>query len=111
MPNAKPGLAPSARPEEAEVLGPPHAFGFDDMIAMRRIEELAASPDGTNIAYTIKISDVAANKSAKDVWVQNIDGTSARRLTDHPGADHSPRFAPDGKSLLFLSDRSGTTQV
>jgi dipeptidyl aminopeptidase/acylaminoacyl peptidase len=34
-----------------------------------------------------------------------------RRLTTDPANDSSPRFAPDGKSLYFLSSRSGSSQV
>lgn len=39
------------------------------------------------------------------------DGGKATRLTDSPAFDHSPVFSPDGKSVLFLSDRSGTVDV
>lgn len=97
----------AAEPE----IGPPHAFGFDDMIAMRRVESVTASPDGQEIAFVVKIADLAANKWRSDIWIQKIDGTDLRRLTDHPDADHSPKFAPDGKSVLFLSSRGGSTQV
>ncbi len=35
------------------------------------------------------------------------DGGKATRLTDSPAFDHAASFGPDGKSILFLSDRSG----
>jgi len=34
-----------------------------------------------------------------------------RRLTQNPANDSSPRWAPDSRSLYFLSTRSGTSQV
>ena len=34
-----------------------------------------------------------------------------KRITNDWGIDVSPRFAPDGKRLAFVSDRSGTPQV
>jgi len=39
------------------------------------------------------------------------DGGKATRLTNSPAFDHSASFSPDGKSLLFLSDRSGQEDI
>ena len=33
------------------------------------------------------------------------------RLTDHPAFDHAPNWAPDGKKILFASDRSGVEDL
>ena len=42
-----------------------------------------------------------------DIWVQQVAGGTAVRLTDAPAADHSPTFSPDGKTIAFQSDREG----
>lgn len=43
-----------------------------------------------------------------DVWIAPLDGPSvARRLTTHVADDSSPIPSPDGRSVLFRSDRSG----
>jgi tricorn protease len=34
-------------------------------------------------------------------------GGKATRVTDHPAYDHAPVWAPDGKAVLFASDRGG----
>jgi tricorn protease len=39
------------------------------------------------------------------------EGGKATRLTDSPAFDHSASFSPDGKSILFLSDRTGHEEV
>jgi tricorn protease len=39
------------------------------------------------------------------------DGGKATRLTDSPAFDHAPAFSPDGKKLLFLSDRTGHEDI
>ena len=39
------------------------------------------------------------------------DGGRATRLTDHPAYDHGASFSPDGKSILFASDRSGVEDL
>jgi TolB protein len=45
-----------------------------------------------------------------DIWLQE-PGQKARALAPHPGLDGSPSFSPDGKSLVFHSDRSGRLQI
>jgi tricorn protease len=39
------------------------------------------------------------------------DGGKATRLTDSPAFDHAASFSPDGKSIIFLSDRSGHEDI
>jgi dipeptidyl aminopeptidase/acylaminoacyl peptidase len=41
----------------------------------------------------------------------NVDGTGARALTPGKKIDASPSFSPDGRSILFTSNRSGTQQL
>lgn len=90
---------------------PTHPFSVHDMVAMDRISDPQVSPDGRHIAFVVRVTDLEANKGLTDLWLVNTDGTNLRRLTSHPAADVSPRWMPDGKSLLFLSSRSGTMQV
>jgi hypothetical protein len=47
----------------------------------------------------------------RDLYAVRTDGSDRRRLTDDPAADEQPVFAPDGWSLAFVSDRSGTRQI
>lgn len=39
-----------------------------------------------------------------DVYTIRADGGDLRRLTNHPGRDGGPSWAPDGRSLVFVSD-------
>ena len=39
------------------------------------------------------------------------DGGKATRLTDHPAFDHGASFSPDGKGILFASDRGGVEDL
>jgi dipeptidyl aminopeptidase/acylaminoacyl peptidase len=98
--------APGAAPN-----GPRHAFTVDDMLAFDRISDPSVSPDGKLVAFTVATPDLEANKLSKDVWLAATDGSFARRLTSHPASDSDARFAPDGKTLYFLSARGGSTQV
>ncbi len=88
-----------------------HPFSVHDMIAMQRISDPQASPDGSRITFTLRTTDLDANRSRLDLWLIGADGTGPRRLTSHPDADMQPRWAPDGGSIFFLSTRSGSSQV
>ena len=89
----------------------PHPFSVHDMLAMDRISDPQVSPDGTAVAFTVQVTDVAANRGRTDVWVAAVDGSRARRLTAHEANDSRARWMPDGKSLVFLSTRGGSSQV
>jgi dipeptidyl aminopeptidase/acylaminoacyl peptidase len=105
---------PNAKAPTSDAAAPPggrHAFTVDDMVAMDRLRDLDVSSDGKHVVYTISSVDLPANKRRTDVWLAALDGSAARRLTSHPEADGSARFSPDGKSVLFLSSRSGSSQV
>jgi len=41
----------------------------------------------------------------------NADGTGVQRLMSSAGIDTEANFSPDGKSILFTSDRGGTPQI
>ncbi len=91
--------------------GDGHPFSVHDMLAMERISDPRVSPDGSLVAFTVRATDLEANAGRFNIYVAGLDGREARQLTSNPAADHSARFAPDGRSLYFLSDRGGSTQV
>ena len=62
---------------------------------------LDVSPDGQTIAFEL----------LGDLYTLPIGGGTATRITSGPSFDSQPRYSPDGKRLVFLSDRSGSEQV
>ncbi|MBM4778316.1 MAG: S9 family peptidase [Archangiaceae bacterium] len=89
----------------------PHAYTVQDQVALRRLLAFKVSPDGSRIAYTLRTTDLEANKGLIDLWLINADGSNPRQLTSDPGPDSDPTFSPDGKSIFFLSARGGSSQV
>jgi dipeptidyl aminopeptidase/acylaminoacyl peptidase len=88
-----------------------HPFGVRDLIAFDRISEPKVSPDGRRVVFTVSALDWDANKRRSDLWLTNTDGTGLKKLTQHEAADTSGVFAQDGKTIYFLSTRSGSSQV
>ncbi len=92
-----------------------HPLTVHDMLAMDRISDPQVSPDGKWVAFTVRTTDLEANRGRTDLWLAPTsagkgDEPVARRLTTDPAGDHSPVWTPDG-TLLFLSSRGGSSQV
>lgn len=68
-------------------------------------EQFAWSPDGTELAFTMKDVERWAESTDSDVYLARIDDPSSRvNLTEgRPGYDNDPAFSPDGKTLAWHS--------
>lgn len=87
-----------------------HAITFEDLIKLQRVAEPAISPDGKWVAYTVSVPDLEANRNASNIWLAPVAGGEAIQLTQS-GKDSSPVWSPDGKTIAFISSRSGDGQV
>ena len=98
------------------VSSPAHAaaarpFSVQDLVTLERVSDPRPSPDGKWIAYVLRSTDLDANRGRTDLWLVGVDGKGARRLTTSPENESSPRWAPDGRSIYFLSARGGPQQI
>ncbi len=82
-----------------------------DLVTMERLSDPQPSPDGRSIAFVRRSTDLEADKGRTDLWLVKVNGSGLRRLTDDPMSESSPRWSPDGRSLFFLSGRSGSSQI
>ncbi|HYK97326.1 MAG TPA: DPP IV N-terminal domain-containing protein, partial [Candidatus Acidoferrales bacterium] len=76
----------------------------EDLLRFRTIGDVALSPDGSRVAFTVSAIDPVADDYRTRIWAGRI-GEEPRELTSGPKKDAAPRFSPDGKWLAFLSDR------
>jgi dipeptidyl aminopeptidase/acylaminoacyl peptidase len=88
-----------------------HNLTFEDLMKVQRVSDPQLSPDGKWIAYEVGVADFGANKVVKHLWLISAGGGDARQLTRGDWSDTRPRWSPDGKSLAFISTRSGKSQV
>ncbi|MFH1263601.1 MAG: hypothetical protein V1495_09210 [Pseudomonadota bacterium] len=82
----------------------PDGTGAKDVVAIGGDSEAldpAWSPDSKQIAFTLFHHDQS------DIWIVSPDGGEPRPLTLDLAADQEPTFTPDGKEIVFVSDRTG----
>ena len=77
--------------------GRPFAVTLDEGTWM----SLDLSPDGRTIVFDL----------LGDLYTMPVTGGTATRITQGPAFDQQPRFSPDGKRIVFISDRSGSTNI
>jgi len=113
-----------------------HPFTFEDMMALKRVEEPEVSPDGKWVLFAAVDVDLKANTKTPHVWVVPLDQTQGPSTPQNrPQADHSaslgmtggergrekeiisdqdadrPRWAPDGKRFAFVSSKENGSQI
>jgi TolB protein len=75
------------------------------------------SPDGGKIALRKRIEEPGIDGEGKpyefnsEVFVMGADGANAVNVTRHPAFDGWPSWSPDGRRILFASNRSGVFQI
>jgi eukaryotic-like serine/threonine-protein kinase len=72
-----------------------------------RQTNIRLSPDGTKIAAEIYDRQVRSTYTESDVWLYDVSRGVKSRLTSGPGSARSPCWSPDGKHIIFCSDRRG----
>src|SRR3954466_9131745 len=84
-----------------------------DLFKFKRVSDPQISPDGKLVAYTVGSIDLENNSVPSSIWLVPTSGKGEpRQLTNVPGKkDRHPRWSPDGKYLLFESNRGGSLQL
>ncbi|GAB5534211.1 MAG: hypothetical protein Rubg2KO_04600 [Rubricoccaceae bacterium] len=52
-----------------------------------------------------------AFSDGQDIYIADTQGTNPRRVTSDSATDKQPRWSPDGRQLVFVSDRAGNQDI
>jgi dipeptidyl aminopeptidase/acylaminoacyl peptidase len=89
-----------------------HGLTATDLVSLARASEPAISPDGRRLVFTLRETDLAADRGRTDLWLLDLDSNRApRRLTSNEENDGAADWAADGSGVFFLSSRSGSPQI
>jgi dipeptidyl aminopeptidase/acylaminoacyl peptidase len=97
--------------EETAPVAAKRPMTFEDLMKMKRLGATAVSTDGKWLAYEVTTVNLEENTKTVELWVQAIAGGEPRRMDAAAPGDTGVQFAADGRSVLFLSSRSGSQQV
>jgi Tol biopolymer transport system component len=67
-------------------------------------DDAVFTPDG-RIVYD------ATDNNRPHIWIMNDDGSGAQQLTPNDSMDFEPRVSPDGRFIVFTSERTGERKV
>src|ERR1700739_3936669 len=76
-----------------------HPFTFEDMMALKRVNEPIVSPDGKWVLFSAVDVSLEANTKTPHVWVVPTAGGEPREIISSQAADR-PLWAPDGERFL-----------
>ena len=79
--------------------------------AMGRIAGINVSPDGNKIVYSVGYYSVPENKSNREIFVMNADGSDNRQITQTPFSENEAKWIKNGAKIAFLSSENGTSQL
>jgi tricorn protease len=65
------------------------------------VSDFSISPDGKEVAFIAR----------GEVFVSTVDGKITKRITNTPEQERFVEFAPDGKSIVYASERAGRWQI
>ena len=96
-------LVPGAEPRQVKV----NIVADDYVRAPQRTDSrfgvgsFSVSPDGETVAFILD----------GDVYLTSVEYETTRRVTDTPGQEREVDFAPDGRSIVYDSERDGIWQL
>ena len=91
---------------------PTPGVSVDEVVDMVTVSDVALSPDGATVAYTLGRASKADEHPVGHIYLTSVGGGqidmadgALRPFTGGVGLDATPRWSPDSARLAFVSDR------
>ena len=72
------------------------------LLAFGRLSDPQVSPDGKHILYGVSYTSVPENRSVRNLFICNLDGSDNQQLTTSGKSINNARWSADGKHIAFL---------
>ena len=86
-------------------------FSIEALYKIKSVGDPQISPDGKRIVFTVTYYNLPEGSSNSDIYLMNANGSAQRQMTYHKGADYHPLWSPNGREILFISDRKNGAQA
>ena len=80
-----------------------HSFG--------RVSDVQVSPDKSKILYGVTYVSIEQNKTNRDLFVMNVDGSQKNQITQTPKSENNAVWIKGGSKIAFLSSENGSSQL
>ena len=86
-------------------------FQLNEVFELEFVTDPQISADGSQVVYVRNFLDIMQDRKLSNLWIINTDDKDHRPLTSGNVSHSSPRWSPDGKRLLYVSDKDGSSQL
>jgi dipeptidyl aminopeptidase/acylaminoacyl peptidase len=83
---------------------------IDELVSLTTPGEVAISPDGRSVAWVVTGTNWDEDRYERTIWLAR-ENEAPFPLTSGERSSFGPKWAPDGETIAFLSDRSEKTQL
>ena len=80
--------------------------------AFGRLSDIQVSPDGNKVLYGVQYYSVEKNKSNRELFTMNADGSDIQQITKTIKSEYAAKWVKNGEKIAFLTaDTAGVMQL